>query len=478
MSFVSRCAQRRGCATAETDRLMLARMSALPRIRSTVMFLLVALACLANFVESSAVSAFPMTKDKLMKPFGKEKLPPPIVIRDKWAVLIGLTKYQDSKIAPLKHTTANLALLTKVMKDPNGGRFADDHITTLFDVQATKKYAEYLLTEGWLIKKALPNDLILLYVCGRASFTEDDAILFTYESVANSPATTGLSLNALLAEIHRRTQSKNIVCIADLSPLMESPTVPRGIWQNIANAAKVTILAASVPGQPSYQSNTMGSTLFTRYFADGLQVGGGAMSLNDIAQYVCQSTEADARSQLQKEQRPQFVLLPENREFGAVAIGVPIKSSPNSQSRVAFGHPMDSLALSRPDLMPHAPRPATVTSRVVEGAKNIAKKEEPEDDDDSVQDVDFSGYMTKMKKDIQAKWKPPKGIEQRKVVVVFTINRDGSITEGSVVDSSGVDSIDKSALDALNDASPIDPLPKGAPKSVQIRYQFDWRVSH
>ncbi len=445
--------------------------------RYAFLLLFFAAFCSTALFESAAVSAFPMTKDKLLKSFGKEKLPPPIVIRDKWAVLIGLTKYQDSQIAPLKHTTANLALLTKSIKDPNGGRFADDHITTLFDVQATKKYAEYLLTEGWLIKKALPNDLILLYVCGRASFTEDDAILFTYESVANSPATTGLSLNALLAEIHRRTQSKNIVCIADLSPLTESQTTPRGIWQNIANAAKVTILAASVPGQPSYQSNTMG-TMFTHYFADGLQTGGGAMSLNDIAQYVCQSTEADARSQLQKEQRPQFVLLPENREFGAVAIGVPIKDNPNSQGRVSFGHPLDQLALTRPDLMPHAPKTATVTSRAVEGAKNIAKKEEPDDDDDSVQDLDFSGYMSKMKKDIQAKWKPPKGIEQRKVVVVFTINRDGSITEGSVVDSSGVDSIDKSALDALHDASPIDPLPKGAPKSVQIRYQFDWRVSH
>jgi TonB family protein len=470
---------RLSACTAKAGRLTPACISDLPgnRPRFIFIFLVLSTVCVANFFESAAVFAFPMTKDKLLKSLGKEKLPPPIVIRDKWAVLIGLTKYQDGKIAPLKHTTANLALLTKVLKDPNGGRFVDDHITTLFDVQATKKYAEYLLTEGWLIKKALPNDLILLYVCGRASFTDDDAILCTYESVANSPSSTGLSLKALLAEIHRRTQSKNIICISDLSPLSESTTDPAGLWQNIANAAKVTILAASAPGQPSYQSNTMGSTLFTRYFADGLQAGGGAMSINDVAQYVCQSTEADAKSQLQKQQRPQFVLLPENKEFGTVAIGVPIKSNLNSQSRVAFGHPLDQLALTRPDLMPHAPR-ASVTSRAVEGAKNIAKKEDPEEDDDSVQDLDFSGYMTKMKKDVQAKWKPPKGIEQRKVVVIFTINRDGSISEGSVVDSSGVESIDKSALDALHDASPLDPLPKGAPKSVQIRYQFDWRVTH
>jgi TonB family protein len=85
--------------------------------------------------------------------------------------------------------------------------------------------------------------------------------------------------------------------------------------------------------------------------------------------------------------------------------------------------------------------------------------------------------MAKMKKDIQAKWKPPKGLEQRRVGVTFSINRDGSIVDGAVVESSGVDAIDKSALEALKDASPIDPLPKGAPRSVEIRYRFDWKVS-
>ena len=113
-----------------------------------------------------------------------------------------------------------------------------------------------------------------------------------------------------------------------------------------------------------------------------------------------------------------------------------------------------------------------------DGAKDIHKKPAPEaDDDDDVQDIDYSAYMAKMKKDIQAKWKPPKGIEQRRVGVTFSINRDGSIDNGTVVESSGDDAIDKSALDALHDASPIDPLPKGAPKSVDIRYRFDWKVS-
>ncbi|CAN5693087.1 hypothetical protein BH10CYA1_BH10CYA1_04490 [soil metagenome] len=430
------------------------------------------LACLIGAPEAVA---FPtISKENLVKKFNKEKLPPPIVIRDKWAVMIGLTKYQDGKIPPVSNTTANLAVLSKSLKDPNAGRYADDHITTLFDVQATKKYAEYLLTEGWLIKKALPNDLILIYVCGRASFTLNDAILCTYETTAASPIATGLSLNELLTEIHRRTQCKNIICVTDLAPLSEDAGAPRPLWQNLANSAKVTVLASNLPGQPSYQSNSMGTTLFTNYFAEGLKTGNGAMNLGAVAQYVCQSTESDARN-MGKLQRPQFVLISENHELGAVPIGVSVKGNPHDQSRVSFGHPIDQLALTRPDLLARA---GSSRSQFSDGAKDIPKKPMPEaDDDDDVQDIDYSAYMAKMKKDIQSKWKPPKGIEQRKVGVTFSINRDGSILGGTVVESSGVEEIDKSALDALHDASPIDPLPKGSPKSVDIKYRFDWKVT-
>jgi protein TonB len=126
--------------------------------------------------------------------------------------------------------------------------------------------------------------------------------------------------------------------------------------------------------------------------------------------------------------------------------------------------------MKRPDLLEaarHAPGPVTA-------------KEDPtdEEDDDEGQAVDLSSYMSKMKKDIQAKWKPLKGFEERCIVVVFSIQRDGSIVEPEIVQSSGVDEVDRSALDALHAASPVDPLPNGAPKSIRVQYKFDWHVSH
>jgi len=59
------------------------------------------------------------------------------------------------------------------------------------------------------------------------------------------------------------------------------------------------------------------------------------------------------------------------------------------------------------------------------------------------QNVDFPSYVTKMKKDIQAKWKPPAGFELRKVVVVFSVLRNGAIVEPAIVQGCGEESIDK-----------------------------------
>jgi len=62
------------------------------------------------------------------------------------------------------------------------------------------------------------------------------------------------------------------------------------------------------------------------------------------------------------------------------------------------------------------------------------------------------------------------------VSVTFTIANDGTIVDPTIVESSGREDVDGSALEALRAASPLDHLPPGAPASVQVRYVFDWRV--
>ena len=122
---------------------------------------------------------------------------------------------------------------------------------------------------------------------------------------------------------------------------------------------------------------------------------------------------------------------------------------------------------------------ALISSSNIQAASaspNIINGNTPDDDANPCSEAELIDYVGKIKKDIGAKWQPVKGFEDRHVVVIFSVNQNGIIEESKVTESSGSQAVDQSALAALKLASPLTPLPKGAPPSIQIRYVFSWHV--
>jgi len=108
---------------------------------------------------------------------------------------------------------------------------------------------------------------------------------------------------------------------------------------------------------------------------------------------------------------------------------------------------------------------------------NIINGSTPEDiDEESCSEAELLDYVEKAKKYIGSKWQPVKGFEDRNVVVVFTVKKNGKIEDEKIVAESGSQVADQNALNALKAASPLPALPKGAPESIQIRYVFSWHV--
>lgn len=91
-------------------------------------------------------------------------------------------------------------------------------------------------------------------------------------------------------------------------------------------------------------------------------------------------------------------------------------------------------------------------------------------------DVDFGPYMADLQRRIKKNWYPPKGNETRQTRIIFKVNKDGTISDLRIDKSSGVDAVDKAALEAARTASPVRPLPKGAPNQVDIQFTYDYNV--
>lgn len=92
-------------------------------------------------------------------------------------------------------------------------------------------------------------------------------------------------------------------------------------------------------------------------------------------------------------------------------------------------------------------------------------------------DIDWGPYLKKMERNIKSNWKPPKSKESNRVVLFFTIAKDGRLLVSKVYKSSGVAAIDTAALNAAKVTAPFKPLPKQFKgNSIDIQFTFDYKI--
>src|SRR5271170_7298794 len=59
-------------------------------------------------------------------------------IADKWAVVIGCSRFADSRVPTLKYSAKDAQDFANFLTDPQGGRFKKDHVKVLTNEDATK----------------------------------------------------------------------------------------------------------------------------------------------------------------------------------------------------------------------------------------------------------------------------------------------------------------------------------------------------
>ncbi len=91
-------------------------------------------------------------------------------------------------------------------------------------------------------------------------------------------------------------------------------------------------------------------------------------------------------------------------------------------------------------------------------------------------DVDFGPYMTSLQKRIKRGWFPPKNTESLRGKVIFKVHHDGAVSKLRMLKSTGLASADLAMMKAVDNASPFDALPPGAPADVDIEFTFDYNV--
>ena len=153
-------------------------------------------------------------EEKLKQPSG-----PPVSIKGElYAVVIGISKYQNSGsgITDLKYARRDAEDFLDFVKSPAGGSIAKDHIYAAFDQDATGENVRYALFT--FLTRARPQDMVLLYLAGHGAPDPHDSrtpYFLTYDTQVDNMGGTALRMRELQEAFADSIKTKRVIAFND-----------------------------------------------------------------------------------------------------------------------------------------------------------------------------------------------------------------------------------------------------------------------
>jgi uncharacterized caspase-like protein len=135
----------------------------------------------------------------------------------KWAVVIGVSKYKDSRIAGLRYASDDARSFYDLLVSQQTGGYAPSRVKLLLDSDATVQGIRNALF-NWL-KQALEEDMVTIYFAGHGSPESPDSpnnlFLLPYDAQYDDITTSGFPMWDIETALKRFIRAKKVVVIAD-----------------------------------------------------------------------------------------------------------------------------------------------------------------------------------------------------------------------------------------------------------------------
>jgi uncharacterized caspase-like protein len=135
----------------------------------------------------------------------------------RWAVVIGISEYQDTRIPSLRYASDDAESFYKWLISPSGGKYAPANVKVLLDQDGSFKNIRDALFV-WL-KQAIEEDVVTIYFAGHGSSdspdTPDNLFLLPYDVQYDNIATTGFPMWDIETALKRFIKAKKVIVIAD-----------------------------------------------------------------------------------------------------------------------------------------------------------------------------------------------------------------------------------------------------------------------
>jgi hypothetical protein len=243
---------------------------------------------------------------------------PPIVtkpgpVQQKWALVIGISRFVDGSIPSLKYTTADANAFASELRDPTIGRFPAANVRVLTDEQATTRNIKEGL--NWIARHAKANDLVVIYVATHGTpRTLDSAgganYLVTYDTEIHNTGSldedtmyaTAYPMIELADSVATRMRALRTAVILDTCysggsvkrqpdassvPLADRPPSNEMLARMSQGTGRI-VMTASQSDEASLESSEFQHGYFTYYLLDALKTSRGNTPLSQIYASVAQ----------------------------------------------------------------------------------------------------------------------------------------------------------------------------------------------
>ena len=193
-------------------------------------------------------------------------------IKDKWAVVIGVDTFKDSKIPKLRFPAKDAEDFAKFLVEK--ANFAPDHVLLLLNSNATRNNIVSAIAGNWLPMRVLPDDLVVIYASTHGSPSELDKggenFLVAYDTDQDDLFATGVLLQDLAPTIFRRTNCDRVVLLLDACNSGAAEVGGKGLYRttnfdvnSIAGKGQI-VISSSGAAERSWESKRYQNGVFTR----------------------------------------------------------------------------------------------------------------------------------------------------------------------------------------------------------------------
>lgn len=247
--------------------------------------------------------------------------PLPGYVRAKYALIVGISEFEDPQIPSLRYAAKDARDLAAVLTDPRYGHFDPRNVRLLTDAKATRANILNALQELFL--EAREADLVFLYVSSHGSPRRDASglggvgYIVTYDtSVASIWVDAldyeGFSRKVSLIKARRKAVFLDTCYSGQALPggkslLLEGAGIDPETARRFLSGEGTYVVTSSRAEERSFESESIHNSYFTHFLMQALRRRGGAATLREIFDQLSEEVPAAVARDFHQPQHPQLV---------------------------------------------------------------------------------------------------------------------------------------------------------------------------